>query len=312
MCRRGARLRREHERGTELHRDGAGAQDGRDRGPVGDAARRDQVDRVSARDEPEQREQPDVLAVGLVEEASPVPTALGALHHEDVGPGRDGLPGLLEVGDRHPDVDARRLQACHVRTGRTAERERHDCDALGDRELELVVPAVVVEARLAEGDAEPLRLVPQRLGVGGERLGVDPRRRRREDVEPEWRAGSRAHRPDLVAHGVVAPISGREEAETAGLADRDGERRGRRAAGHRGLDDRLVEGSQIDRCSLGALVAEVARGPGGCRALDRLQLRPLHRADLLGARAARMEGAARRQSRGARRLAAQSRPRLAR
>ena len=85
--------------------------------------------------------------------------ALGALHHEGIRPGRDGLAGLLGVGDRHPDVDARRLQAGHVGPRRTAERERDDRDALGDRELELVVPAVVVEARLAEGDAEPLRLV---------------------------------------------------------------------------------------------------------------------------------------------------------
>ena len=85
---RRARFRRQHERGSELRGDGAGAQNGRDRVPVGDAARSDQVDRVPARDEPEQREQSDVLGIGLVQEAPPVTAALGALHHEGIRPGR--------------------------------------------------------------------------------------------------------------------------------------------------------------------------------------------------------------------------------
>ena len=86
----------------------------------------------------------------------------------------------------------------------TAERERDDRNALGDRELELVVQAVVVEARLTEGDAEPLRLAPQRLGVRRERLRIDASRRRREDVHPERGAGQLAHRPDVVPHRAVA------------------------------------------------------------------------------------------------------------
>ena len=73
-----------------------GAEHGRDRMAVGDAAGRDQIDRVLVRDQPQQGEQPDVLGLmpGTVTEGPAMPAALGTLHDERVRPRRDRLARL--------------------------------------------------------------------------------------------------------------------------------------------------------------------------------------------------------------------------
>jgi hypothetical protein len=96
-------------------------------------------------------------------------------------------------------------------------------------------------ARLAEGDAAPVRLAAQAVGVGRD-LGLVARRGRwREQVDPEGPPGQLTQRLEVAPYGIDALVAGGEKAEPARLAYRPGQCGSRRAAGHRGLDDGVLE-----------------------------------------------------------------------
>jgi hypothetical protein len=238
---RGAGLRRAHERGAELGGGRAGRQHGGDGAPGGQAAGGDQrqVDRRG--DELQRREHAEVGGRVVVVEHGAVPARLDALDDERVGAGVARDPRLGRARDRHPRLGARRVHALEHGGLRAAERERHDRDALGLGERELVLPAVVVVPRLAERDARQFALVAQPAGVGAHRVVVGRAGGRREDVEPERPCCEPAQRLEVGAHRVGRLVAGGEEAEPARLAHRRRQRRRRRAAGERRLHDRELQ-----------------------------------------------------------------------
>ena len=177
----------------------------------------------------------------LVVEAAAVAAGLHALHDERVrarvarearlGRCRHGDPRLRPGGMEPPD---------HV-GGRAAEHERRPTGTLLERQGELVLPAVVVAARLAERDARALALGPQLRRVGADRRRIGGPGGRREDVEPERPGGQPAQRLEVGANRVDRLVAGRQEAEPARVADRGGERGRGGAAGQRRLHDRELE-----------------------------------------------------------------------
>ena len=124
----------------------------------GDAARGDERAVGHRAHELEQREQPDVARRGGVGGAA-VAARLDALHHQRVGSALSRRPtasaGVVTV--THTAHPAAWSCATTVGVG-AAERERHDRHLLLAGERELLLPAVVVVAGLAELHAEALRV----------------------------------------------------------------------------------------------------------------------------------------------------------
>ena len=169
---------------------------------------------------------------------------LHALQHEPVRAGRFRLPRLVDVGHRHPHLAAGLLKPLDGSRGRATERERHHRDAVVLEELELGVPLVVLEARLAELDSVTLGLRAQPLDVALVARGVGCPGSGDEDVHSEGPPGGVTDLGDALAHRVCLLVAGSEEPERTRLAHRGGELGRRGTAGERGLhygDAKLVE-----------------------------------------------------------------------
>ena len=99
-------LRRQHQRGADLRRHGARAHDRGHGGAVGDPARPDQRQRHPVGDQPQRRQQAQLIGVRPVREIPPVPARLEALYDQRVRPAVTRLHGLVGIRDRHPHVAA--------------------------------------------------------------------------------------------------------------------------------------------------------------------------------------------------------------
>ena len=239
--RRRPRLRTEHERGAALGGRGARREHGRDGVPRGDAARRHERQIDVGPDELQQREQPVVDAALAVHERPAMPARLRALDHERPGAGGGRLARLAGVGDRHPGLGAGGADPGEGLGQRAAEREGDDGDGVARQEVELRVERVVVETRLAQGDAGPVRVGLQERGVGADGRRIRRRAGRREEVDAERAVGERPRAGDGVPQALGGPVAAGDEAEAARAGDGRGQFRGRRTARQRGLDDRDLE-----------------------------------------------------------------------
>jgi hypothetical protein len=146
---RGGSLGREHERRAELCSGRARRQHGGDSPPGRDTSRRDQRQLRHRAHQLEQRQQADVAGRGRVG-APAVAPGLDALDDQGVRSAAGRQRGLLRRRDRDPYGGAGLLERTQLAVVGTPERERHDGHALLARQRELLVPAVVVVARLAE------------------------------------------------------------------------------------------------------------------------------------------------------------------
>lgn len=133
------------------------------------------------------------------------------------------------------------MQRAHVLGGRSAEGERHHRDRPLDEQVELAPVAVVVVRRSTQLHTEPVGVAGQFPGVVGDRGRVTCRAGG-EDVDPE---SSAADAPgevvDVLGQVGRAAVAGSQEAEGAGAGHGLGQRRGRRPAGHRRLDEGQAE-----------------------------------------------------------------------
>lgn len=159
---------------------------------------------------------------------------LEALDHQGVRAGLTRDRRLLWAGHGHPDLAARALQRGDRVRRRATEGERRDRRPLGHQQLDLLLPVVVLPARLA-------RLVPllaQRLGVARHRDRIRQARRRHEQVHAERRIPQPPQRGDVGARPVGGPVAGGQEAQPTGARHRGGQLGSRGAAAKRRLHDR--------------------------------------------------------------------------
>ena len=139
----------------------------------------------------------------------------------------------------HDSAPAARTRSRSSRVG-TAEGERDDRCAGGERDREFRVEGVVVESRLTELDAPTLRLGLQLVGVGSDRARVDRNVAQDEQVDAERLVGQRPRPLELFGKRGRRQIARTEERQTAGVRDGRRELGRRRAARERREHDRLV------------------------------------------------------------------------
>ena len=217
-----------------------GGQHGRDVGAGREPAGRHQRQVRHGRHLPQQRDQAGVVDA-LVHEGAPVGTGFLALHDQPVGPGGDGLAGLVGGRDGHEHLRAVPFHLGDDVGRRAAEGEAGDRDACLGEQRQLGVPVVVTTGRVAERDAVPLGLVRQLGRVGGHLLGVHSGAFGHEHVEPERLVRQFTRPGDLVTHGVGAQVAGGEKAQATGVRHGRHQLGGGPATRHRGLHDRVVE-----------------------------------------------------------------------
>lgn len=120
---RGSGLGRQHQCAADLRGRRARDQYGRHRRAVGDPTRRDQGQVDPPRDQPQRRQQSQVLGARGIGEVAAVTARLKALDDERVGAGVSGHGRLVGVGHRHPDVEAGAVHSADQLGRRTAECE---------------------------------------------------------------------------------------------------------------------------------------------------------------------------------------------
>ncbi len=109
-------------------------------------------------------EKPEVTGMGVVE-AAPMPARLNTLHDEAVHAGFVGELGLLDIRHGDPDRGPGLVQSINLRRGGAAESRGDDRKVSCAQQVHLGLVGVVVPTRLAEGDAAPVRLLTQTLGI---------------------------------------------------------------------------------------------------------------------------------------------------
>ena len=170
-------------------------------------------------------------------ERAAVPAGLGPLHHQHVGAGTHGDPGLVERGDRDCCEHTARAQPGEGLRRRAAERERrHLGCGVGDH-VDLGVPGVVVGVGLAGRGAEALGQRRELFSIAVESGGSGQRRLRHKEIHTNRPGGRGANSGDTVGELLRGQVAGRQEAQPAGVGHRRRQGRGAGSARHRRPDD---------------------------------------------------------------------------
>ena len=130
-------------------------------------------------------EKSEVTGMGVVE-AAPVSTRLNTLHDEAVHAGLLGELGLFDRRDGDPDRGPGIVQSINLRRGWAAESRRDDRNVLRAQQVQLGLVGVVVPTREAEGDAAPVRLLTQTLGIGRHPCDAGTMTGWREEIDTVW------------------------------------------------------------------------------------------------------------------------------
>jgi len=142
-------------------------------------------------------------------------------------------------------ADAPEANAIQGPGRRAAEGERDDGDAGGADQGQLLLPAVLVVARLAGVDPVAVGLGGHPRGVGRDRIRIARPRRGHEQVHPERPVGGSPQGGDLLDNGPRRPVARSEEPETPSLADGYRQLRRRGTTRHGRLHDGDGQGVEV-------------------------------------------------------------------
>lgn len=211
-------------------------------------------------------------------ERSAVPAGSRALDHQAVRARGNGHTGLVDRRHGDRDQQSQRAQPLHDIRRRRAEGERHHLRTNIGYHLEFAHPVVVVTidglAHLGVvvlGDLFGLvRVILQLRPVGDAGLG-------HKQIGSDRTGSGGARSGDIVGEPVRAQIAAGDETKPASVGHRRGQRRGARAAGHRGADDRHRDVPEAQHHRANSPTASA----GTARVRKRTFELPYHRSKLL-------------------------------
>lgn len=211
-------------------------------------------------------------------ERSAVPAGSRALDHQAVRARGNGHTGLVDRRHGDRDQQSQRAQPLHDIRRRRAEGERHHLRTDIGYHLEFAHPVVVVTidglAHLGVvvlGDLfELVRVILQLRPVGDAGLG-------HKQIGSDRTGSGGARSGDIVGEPVRAQIAAGDETKPASVGHRRGQRRGARAAGHRGADDRHRDVPEAQHHRANSPTASA----GTARVRKRTFELPYHRSKLL-------------------------------
>lgn len=211
-------------------------------------------------------------------ERSAVPAGSRALDHQAVRARGNGHTGLVDRRHGDRDQQSQRAQPLHDIRRRRAEGERHHLRTNIGYHLEFAHPVVVVTidglAHLGVvvlGDLfELVRVILQLRPVGDAGLG-------HKQIGSDRTGSGGARSGDIVGEPVRAQIAAGDETKPASVGHRRGQRRGARAAGHRGADDRHRDVPEAQHHRANSPTASA----GTARVRKRTFELPYHRSKLL-------------------------------
>lgn len=211
-------------------------------------------------------------------ERSAVPAGSRALDHQAVRARGNGHTGLVDRRHGDRDQQSQRAQPLHDIRRRRAEGERHRLRTNIGYHLEFAHPVVVVTidglAHLGVvvlGDLfELVRVILQLRPVGDAGLG-------HKQIGSDRTGSGGARSGDIVGEPVRAQIAAGDETKPASVGHRRGQRRGARAAGHRGADDRHRDVPEAQHHRANSPTASA----GTARVRKRTFELPYHRSKLL-------------------------------
>ena len=134
----------------------------------------------------EEGEKPEITRMAVVE-AAPVSTRLDTLHDEAVHAGPLGDLGLLNRRHGDPDRGPGLVQSIDLRRGWAAESRGDDGKVRRAQQVHLGLVGVVVPTGATEGDAAPVRLLAQTLGIRWHPGDAGTVTGWREEIDTVWR-----------------------------------------------------------------------------------------------------------------------------